>query len=200
MGRFVAVPQRAAWPSFCSGGINAAVTFGMLGVPAMWLLTRERGPRRCRLAGWWVVAVVAAMVWWVLPLMIQSRFGYNFLPVTERAFVTTSTTGPFEAVRGLGDWLSYAEFQRIPLPSGLDLATDPIAIIGSATLAALGVFGLARRDLPHRRFLVLTFFVGVALLGAGYGGTLGQPVGRRRRWSAGRSSSLRCGRCTRSSP
>ena len=160
----------------CTGGINAAITLGMLGIPALWLLTRERGPRRRRLGAWWIAAVVAATYWWVLPLVIQGGYGYNFLPVTERAYVTTAFGSPFEAVRGLGDWLSYTSFVRTPLPSGFSLANDSLAIFGSAAIAAVGIFGLARRDLPHRRFLVLTFMVGVAIIGAGYGGTLGNPL------------------------
>ena len=159
-----------------AGGINAAITVGMLGIPALFILTREGGPRRRRLLAWWSAAVVAATLWWLVPLALQSRYGYNFLPVTERAYTTTAFASPFEVLRGLGDWLSYARFVRTPLPSGWDLATDGWAIFGSATLAAIGAFGLARRDLPHRRFLVLTFLCGAALLGAGYGGVIGSPI------------------------
>ncbi|HVN52081.1 MAG TPA: alpha-(1-_3)-arabinofuranosyltransferase family protein, partial [Acidimicrobiales bacterium] len=61
------------------------------------------------------------------------------------------------------------------LPAGFALAFSDWPIIGTTVVAAAGLFGLARRDLAERRFLLLTFMVGVVLVGAGYGGALGDP-------------------------
>lgn len=158
------------------GGVNAAIPLAMLVLPVVWLVTRQRGPRRLRLSLVWGGAVVAATFWWILPLVLQGRLGYDFLSVSERAYTTTAFTPPFEVVRGLADWLAYARFLRTPFPPAWELATSGPLIVASGVVAALGVVGLARRDIPHRRFLVLAFGAGVVIMSAGYGGELGNPL------------------------
>jgi arabinofuranan 3-O-arabinosyltransferase len=158
------------------GGVNAAVTLAVLVAPLVWLLTRERGRRRNQLLGWWLLAVFLATAWWIVPLFFQLKYGFNFLPYTERASTTTAYTSTPEVLRGTGDWLSYLHLREGWLPAGWALVAEPVAIVGSCAMAAFGLFGLARRDLKQRAFLLLSFLVGVAIVGAGYGGVFGNPV------------------------
>jgi arabinofuranan 3-O-arabinosyltransferase len=172
-------PRRAACLSglavLCMGGINGVVTLAVLAMPALYLVTRQRGPRRAKLMRWWVLAVFFASSWWLIPLLFQGKYGVNFLIYTEQPATTTAFTPLIEVIRGTADWLSYFHLHGAYLPAGFALAFSEFPIIGTTVVAAAGLFGLARRDLPERRFLVLAFLGGVALVGAGYGGPLGDP-------------------------
>ncbi len=55
------------------------------------------------------------------------------------------------------------------------IETSPVVIVASSVVAGLGLYGLARRNMPNRLFLVLAVIVGVVLVGAGYWGHLGGP-------------------------
>ena len=161
----------------CVGGVNAAVVAAVLVVPVMWLLTRESGPRRRSLTLWWGLGVFLATAWWALPLVLyQARYGIDFLPFTERASTTTAFTSPFEAVRGVADWLSYVNVRGVLVMAGSIEVSSALVLVGSGLVAALGLFGLASPGVRERRFLVLTMLAGVAIVGMGYGGDLGNPV------------------------
>src|SRR5699024_8754433 len=71
------------------GGTNAASELAVLVVPGMYLLTRANGPRKWRLMGWWALALVLASFWYIVPLLLMSRYVYSFMPYTEDAAVTT---------------------------------------------------------------------------------------------------------------
>ncbi len=156
------------------GGVNASVTAAVLVMPALFLVTRERSPIRARLIRWWCAAVTLACAWWFLPLLLQSAYGADFLSITERASTITAVTGPFEVVRGTADWLAYYS-QGAALPAGFFNVSNGWAILATGLVAAAGLAGLSRTDLPERKFLAATALVGIALLGAGYGGPLGNP-------------------------
>jgi arabinofuranan 3-O-arabinosyltransferase len=158
------------------GGVNASVTLAVLIMPALYLLTRARGPTRGRLTVRWLAATALACAWWIVPLIFQSRYAADFLSITERARVITAVTAPFEVVRGTADWLAYYHGHGASLPAGFLAVTNRWAIVSTGLLTAAGVAGIARRDLPERRFLVTTFLVGVTLVGLGYGGPLGDPA------------------------
>ncbi len=159
-----------------TGGVNAAVTAAVLAVPILWLLTRTPGPRRRALAGWFAAGTALATLWWLLPLFFQQRYGFNFLPYTERAATTTAFTDAADAVRGTADWLSYLHLGDPWIPAGWDLVSNPAAILLSGLVASIGLVGLARRDNPERTFLLLVLGAGVLAVGAGYGGVLGNPA------------------------
>jgi arabinofuranan 3-O-arabinosyltransferase len=158
------------------GGVNAVGTGAVLAVPALWLLTRQRSERRRALIRWWLAAVVCATAWWGLPLLFQGAYGMDFLPLTERAGLTTGPTVPFEVLRGTADWLSRLVLDVPQSPAGALLVSSRPLIAMTGLLAALGVFGLARRDAPERAFLVMTLLLGLALVGAAHGGLFGNPA------------------------
>ncbi|WP_331451977.1 alpha-(1-_3)-arabinofuranosyltransferase domain-containing protein [Streptomyces sp. SS162] len=157
------------------GGVNAASTLAALLPVGLYLLSRPPGRRRRALLGWWIPGVVLATVWWVVPLLLMGVHGENFMPYVEQADTTTATMSATELLRGAGNWVAYLNFGEAWLPAGWTVAAVAVAVAGSAFAAALGLAGLARRDLPERRWLLLTVLAVALVTLAGYGGALGGP-------------------------
>ncbi|SCF18260.1 arabinofuranan 3-O-arabinosyltransferase [Micromonospora chaiyaphumensis] len=152
----------------CMGGANgAAVACAVL--PAfLYVVTRAPGRRRIRLLAWWTVAMVAATFWWLVPLLLLQRYGFPFLPYTESAAVTTGVTSLPSAVRGSTHWVGYLAVDGVPWwRAGWALVTTPWMIVLTGLIACVGLAGLARRDLPERRFLLVGALVGLLALTAG---------------------------------
>ncbi len=176
-------PRRAAARSAVAvaimGGANASVVLAVLPVPLLYLLTRRRGARRARLLAWWVVMVPMATMWWLVGLYFFSRYGPDVLAYTEQVDDTVSTTSIFEVLRGTADWVS----RLVPgIPAGFYLVTRHVAILATATVAALGLAGLSRRRLPEQTFLVLCLLAGVVAVGGGFGGLFGNLFAGEYRW------------------
>ncbi|MFC9850067.1 alpha-(1-_3)-arabinofuranosyltransferase domain-containing protein [Streptomyces prasinus] len=157
------------------GGVNAASTLASLLPVGLYLLSRPPGPRRWKLIAWWTPAVAVATAWWWIPLLLLGVYGENFLPYVETAQTTTDTMAATEALRGAGNWVAYLHFGEAWLPAGWTVASSVLVIASSVLAAGLGLAGLARRDLPERRWLVLTVLVTALVLLAGYGGAFGGP-------------------------
>ncbi|MEV8086073.1 DUF3367 domain-containing protein [Streptomyces nigra] len=157
------------------GGVNAASTLASLLPAALYLLSRPPGPRQRKLIAWWVPGVLLATAWWVIPLLLLGTYGENFLPYVESSQTTTDTMAATEALRGAGNWVAYLHFGEAWLPAGRTVASAAVVIVCSALAAGLGLAGLARRDMPERRWLVLTALTVVPVLLAGYGGAFGAP-------------------------
>ncbi|HEY6745015.1 MAG TPA: alpha-(1-_3)-arabinofuranosyltransferase family protein [Mycobacteriales bacterium] len=159
-----------------AGGVNAAATLAILPLPVWWLLTREPGAVRRRLAGWWAVAVVAACAWWAVPLLLLGRYSPPFLDWIEAATTTTSVTTLFDTLRGTDHWLGWLSGPAGPeWPAGHALAVTRVGVLATAGLALLGLLGLVRPGLPHRKFLVGGVLIGVAAVTFGHVGPLAAP-------------------------
>ncbi|MDQ8701199.1 alpha-(1-_3)-arabinofuranosyltransferase family protein [Streptomyces sp. LHD-70] len=157
------------------GGVNAASVLASLLPVGLYLLSRPGGARKRKLIAWWVPGVLLATAWWVVPLLLLGVYGENFLAYVESAQTTTDTMSATETLRGAGNWVAYLHFGEAWLPAGWTVATAWLAVLGSAFAAALGLAGLARRDLPERRWLVLTVASVALITLAGYGGAFGAP-------------------------
>ena len=172
-------PRRAAAKSGVAialmGGVNATVVLSALPIAVIWLWTRQPGPRRRSLLGWWVICVVLACFWWSVATLLQGKYGYNYLPYTETASVTTSTGSVFDALRGTSFWQNFDDVNGPLIPGGWTLVTSWVAIVGTTLVTALGLAGLSRR-IPERLFLVATLSFGVFVIAVGYGGALGSPL------------------------
>ncbi len=174
-------PRRAAARSgvavLCMGAVNAAAVLAALPPAALWLLTRAPGPARRRLASWWVLAVLLATCWWVVPLVLLGRYSPPFLGLIESAATTTSVTSLVEVLRGTSDWVGYVGLPHGPSwPAAWTLVTRPALIAYTVLVLAAAVAGLLRRDLPERRFLVLCLVAGTAAVTAGHVGPLDGPL------------------------
>ncbi|MFJ6660277.1 alpha-(1-_3)-arabinofuranosyltransferase family protein [Streptomyces sp. NPDC091377] len=157
------------------GGVNAASTLASLLPVGLFLLSRPPGPRQRKLIAWWLPGMIVATAWWWIPLLLLGMYGENFLPYIENARTTTDTMAATEALRGAGNWVAYLHLGEAWLPAGWAVAASVLVIVCSALAAGLGLAGLARRDMPERRWLVLTVLVCALVLLAGYGGSFGAP-------------------------
>jgi arabinofuranan 3-O-arabinosyltransferase len=157
------------------GGVNAAVTIDALLLPGLFILTYARGRRLVSLALCWVGAVAMATAWWALPLLLQGRYAFNFLPYVEQASTTTGTMSAAAALRGGGNWTAYLNLGTPWLPAGWAMVSTPMAIIAGAAAAACGLYGLAMRNMPAAVWLRLSAGIAAAGALAGYGGALGGP-------------------------
>ncbi|MEV0185428.1 alpha-(1-_3)-arabinofuranosyltransferase family protein [Streptomyces sp. NPDC050625] len=157
------------------GGVNAAATLASLLPAGLYLLSRPPGPRQRKLISWWVPGVLVATAWWWIPLLLLGVYGENFLPYVETSQTTTATMSATEALRGGGNWVAYLHLGEAWLPAGWAVASAVVVIVCSALAAGLGLAGLARRDMPERRWLVLTVLSTALITLAGYGGAFGAP-------------------------
>ncbi len=150
------------------GGVNAIAVAAVLPVGMIWLLTRARGPRRRSLLVWWPALTVLATLWWSLPLLLVGRYSAPFLDYIENAAITTITTSLPDVLAGTSDWVAYASPND--WVAGYHLGTTPLLVLDAAVVAGLGLAGIARRDNPHGRFLLLSVIAGVVLVTFGYDG------------------------------
>ncbi|MGI5460867.1 alpha-(1-_3)-arabinofuranosyltransferase [Streptomyces sp. CA-249302] len=157
------------------GGVNATATLASLLPAGLYLLSRPAGPRRRKLIAWWAPGVLLATAWWWIPLLLLGVYGENFLPYVETSQTTTGTMSATEALRGGGNWVAYLHLGEAWLPAGWTVAASVTVIVCSALAAGLGLAGLARRDIPERRWLVLTVLAVAFITLAGYGGSFGAP-------------------------
>ncbi|WP_226931381.1 MULTISPECIES: alpha-(1-_3)-arabinofuranosyltransferase domain-containing protein [Parafrankia] len=173
-------PRRAAALSglavLGTGGVNATVTLCVLLGPAVVLAFAGGGRRAWALRAWWCLSVVLATAWWVLALMVQGRYGINFLPFTETAETTTATTSVGETLRGAADWMAYLELPMAWLPAAREYVSSATPVVASALVAGFGLVGLTRRDLPARRFLLVTLAAGVVAVSSAYSGEPVSPL------------------------
>lgn len=172
-GRVTTAAARSGAVVLCMGGVNAVSTIDALMLPALYIVTHTRGRRRVSLSLWWCAAVVAATGWWVIPLLIQNRYSFNFLPYVEQAATTTRTMSAAAFLRGTGNWTAYFNLGSPWLSAGWAMVATPVAVLATAIAAGAGLYGLARRDMPEARWLRLS--IALAALGAlgGYWGPLG---------------------------
>lgn len=170
-------PRRAAARSgaaiLLAGGINAAATIALLVLPALWLLTQPAGPDRRRLTRWCVVAVVLATAWWAGPLVILGHYSPPFTDWIESSSITTSTTSLLNVLSGTENWVGHLTTIAGPTwRAAWQLETNRTAIVHEALAAAIGLVGLTRRDLPHRRFFITAALLGLLILTMGHAGPL----------------------------
>lgn len=165
------------------GAVNATATLAVLLLPLLYLATRRPGQPRRRTLSAWLAAVVAACTWWVVPLLLLGSVSPPFLDWIESARITTIPTSLLETLRGTSHWVAYTATSDGPFwQGGWLLVTSPLAVLDTVVIAALGVIGLSRRDLPERRWLALSALVGVVAVTFGHVGPLDAPWAE---WSQG---------------
>ncbi|REE98513.1 arabinofuranan 3-O-arabinosyltransferase [Thermomonospora umbrina] len=161
----------------CCGGINAAATVAVLVIPFLYLVTRPRGTPRLRLAAWWSGAVGLATAWWLVPLLLTGTYGFSWLTYTEKADATTGPTGLVNVLRGAERWVNYLIVDgQVWWPVGHSLSLDPLPVLCTGVIAALGLAGLLRGRLPERTFLLLALLVGLLIISAGHLSALEGPL------------------------
>lgn len=154
----------------CCGGVNAVAVAATLPLGMIWLLTRERGPRRTRLLLWWPTLTLFTTLWWSAPLLLMGQYSAPFLDYIENASVTTMPTDLTRTLVGTNDWMGYLGGSTSS--SGWYLISTPYVLVQFIAVAALGLYGLCLRTNPHRRWLLLGLLVGLVLVGLGHTGPL----------------------------
>lgn len=152
------------------GGVNATVTaFVLLGPALLALYEYFAGgvPGRELAAFAWrtLAATVAVSLWWIAPLLVQSRFGLNFLPYTEHAGSIWSTTSLTESLRLMGYWPTYAGigFSSTLTPyfgNATTMLFNPFVVAASLLVPGLAITGYAW----SRRWRYGPFFLLMALI------------------------------------
>ena len=155
------------------GGVNAASTGYVLVLPALFILIEASGRLRLSLLAKWAAAVLAGTAWWLIPLLLQGRYSFNFLPYIEQAGTTFRYMSATAFLRGTGNWTAYLNLGTPWLSAGWAEVTSPAAILASAAAAGAGLYGLACRDMPARRWLLASAGLASAVALAGYWGPLG---------------------------
>jgi arabinofuranan 3-O-arabinosyltransferase len=171
-----AVARSALAIALCSG-LNAASTLAAI-VPCGWyILTRPGTATRGRMLAWWLPAAALVTVSWAVPLLLLSRYGVSIVPYTESAQVTATTTSLVNILRGTENWIGYQSTGGVPSRLlAFDIGTGILQATLAGTLAALGLAGLARSDMPERRFLLWLALGGIAVISLGYVSSLGSPL------------------------
>ncbi len=163
-------------------GVNAVSTLAVLLLPAYaWHRFPDRSRRqRVGLSLKWSAAVVALrhILVWLIPLLLQGRSSASTSCIHRAVGDHRSRTACSAAavLRGTGTWTAYFNLGGTPwLAAGWAIVSSPAAILASAAAAAVGLAGLARRDMPERRWLCSCVGLVALLALAGYYGPLGGP-------------------------
>jgi arabinofuranan 3-O-arabinosyltransferase len=179
-------PRSWAWPAAFAllltstgGAVNAAVT-GWVCVGPLLLIAYERffggvgrGALRPFLLRMAVTNAVAS-AWWVVPLLMHSRYGLNFLEFTEQPGTIWSTTSLTESMRLMGFWTSYIGQgfggSLIPYASqGNAILFDPWVVVSSLLIPGAALAGfLWTRHWRYGPFFALLTIVGLMVMVAGW--------------------------------
>jgi arabinofuranan 3-O-arabinosyltransferase len=151
------------------GGVNAVATFAVVPLAAFWLLCAPAGPRRRALMVWWPPLVLIGTLWWILPLVLLGRYSPPFLDYIESASNTTVASTVVDALRGTTNWVPYVDPNA---DAGRLLISEPLLLLNTGVVVVLGIAGLARTDLPWRRFVIAGLLAGLVLVTAGHLGAV----------------------------
>lgn len=176
-------PRRWRWPAVvgllvcvANGGANVALTFWILLAPPA-LLAYEVVVLRSaswRDAGGFalraMVCIGAVSLWWVVPLLLQSRYGTNPLPFTEQPSGILTTPSVAESLRLLGFWLVYFGSPAGPsVGSARDYLFDPLVIVATFLVPLAAIAGFARtRRTGYAPFMLLLLAGGVVAMSLGF--------------------------------
>ena len=145
----------------CMGAVNATATIAAC-LPAFVLLIARRAYKT---AGKFAVGAAAVSAWWIGPLLVLGRYSPPFTDFIESAGVTTAWLNPVEILRGTTSWTPFVDTERA---AGHLLVAEPTFVIATCLVAAFGLAGLARRDMPWRGPLLAVFAVGFWVLGSAH--------------------------------
>ncbi|HYI80545.1 MAG TPA: alpha-(1-_3)-arabinofuranosyltransferase family protein [Thermoleophilaceae bacterium] len=152
------------------GGVNAAVAGWVLLGPAL-LILYEAGSGA---VGWRNVGrfllralplTALASAWWIAPILVQVRYGVDFLPFTEPAGAIWTSTSMSESLRLMGFWVTYLGVgYGTQLSPAFDTAPTLLGAQG-LILAAFVIPGLAIAGFAWtRRWRYGPFFAALTLL------------------------------------
>ena len=151
------------------GGVNAALLFWIAIAPIglvlyeVVVLGSATWSNAFRFSLRAVVCVVVASLWWVVPVLLQTRYGADFLKFTEQPFAIFATPSLSESLRLLGYWLVYfgigqGPFHPVVGAAGVYLF-NPLVIAATFAVPLIAFAGLLRT----RHWIYAPFFVVLAM-------------------------------------
>ena len=183
--------RRWRWPAvvglllvLANGGANAALPFWIvLALPALIvyevLVVREVSWRAAGAFAWRAAACsLVTSLWWLIPVLLQSRYSSNPLPFTEQPVGILSTPSVSESLRLLGFWLAYFGTGGGPsVAAAGPYLFNPAVIVASflVPLGAIAGFAWARRW-TYGPFLMLLACAAVITMSLGF--PPGSPLNR----------------------
>ena len=178
-------PRGWRWPAVVAlvlaasgGGVNAAsiafMLLGPAGLLAYDVFTRVL-PLRDAWGFTWRAGLLGALAsaWWALPVLLQSRYGADFLSFTEQPGTIWATTSLSESLRQLGFWGLYVPVGFHDLEPFLDVGRyylfEVPVIVGSFAVPLLAFAGvwIARRW-RYAAFFALLAVVTMLVMAAGW--------------------------------
>nr|WP_253945064.1 alpha-(1->3)-arabinofuranosyltransferase family protein [Nocardioides sp. zg-DK7169] len=160
-----------------AGGVNGTVTFYptiLLGIFVLWAWATRRV--RWSFALGWGSLMAAANLWWAVSLLRLGVYSPPFYDFVEAASTTTDTAGMTSALRGTSNWVPYVVINRQAWwPSGWDLLTEPLLVLGTGFLAVAGLLGLVRMRHAFRTPLLVGVVVGLVGITVSHDGLLSPP-------------------------
>ena len=155
------------------GGVNAVENLAALPLPLFVVLSTLGRPGGGRLVRWWLGAIALASAWWMLPLLVLGRYSPPFLDYIETSAAVVRPLGWTNVARGADHWVSYVFVGGDPWwPGSYDLSTAPLLIAATGVVAAAGLWGLTRSQMPLRRPLLLSLLLGMVCLTVARNGPL----------------------------
>ena len=152
------------------GAVNAVATAAACLPAILWWLMHRPGRTWGRLAAWWLPLSLAVSLWWAVPLVLLGRVSPPFLDHIESAEVTTRWSSATEVLRGASTWVPFVSTDRV---AGAAITSEPVFVLATGLLAAVGVLGLLRRGMPARGRLVVIAAVGLVAMAAPWVGPAG---------------------------
>ena len=152
------------------GAVNAVATAAACLPAILWWLMHRPGRTWARLAAWWLPLSVAVCLWWAVPLVLLGRVSPPFLDHIESAEVTTRWSSATEVLRGAATWVPFVSTDRV---AGAALTSEPVFVLATGVMAAVGVLGLLHRAMPARGRLLVIAAVGLVAMAAPWVGPAG---------------------------
>lgn len=150
-----------------TGAVNAVGTATAC-VPAALVLVFAgiSGPHRKRAWGMfagWLGACAAVSLWWIVPLLMLGKYSPPFTDYIESSGVTTRWLNLGEVLRGATSWAPFVSTERV---GGNAIVSEPVLILATMAIAALGLMGLAMGSMPGRRGWLVMALVGLVSMAA----------------------------------
>jgi arabinofuranan 3-O-arabinosyltransferase len=186
-------PGRWRWPAtialvmlFANGGVNAALPF-WIAIAAIALVAYEVAVMRratWRSAGWFavrtIVCVAVVSLWWVVPVLMTTKYAPNFLSFTEQPLTILTTPSVSESLRLLGYWVVYYGLSGGPATPSSGASAylfEPLVILATFLVPLVAFAGFAwTRRWPYAPFFVMLGAATVIAMSLGF--PPGSPLNR----------------------
>src|SRR3954470_23730472 len=180
--RWLRAPREWPWPALtglilaASGaGVNAAIVLWILPAPVALIvyeaIVLRRGLWRVRAFGWRAfLCSLLGVAWWAIPLLLESRYGTDFLSFTEQPSSVWATTSMSESLRLLGYWLLYLGIGGRAVVSLASTYLFSAPVIFATFLVPLFAFASVRwtRGWRYGPFFCLLAVAGLLIMFAGF--------------------------------